>query len=74
MKITEPSRKIDVVHRTDVLVVGAGPGGLAAALAAARAGALPGIVTRGPLRPTGLGVNLRSGPKQWVPLFQNRSR
>ena len=38
MQITEPSRQIDVVHRTDVLVVGAGPGGLAAALAAARAG------------------------------------
>jgi len=38
MKITEPSRQIDVIHRTDVLVVGAGPGGLAAALAAARAG------------------------------------
>ena len=38
MKITEPSREIDVVHQTDVLVVGSGPGGLAAALGAARAG------------------------------------
>ncbi|MEX0350487.1 MAG: FAD-dependent oxidoreductase [Paracoccaceae bacterium] len=37
--ITEPSREIPVVHRTEVLVVGSGPGGLAAALAAARAGA-----------------------------------
>ena len=31
--ITEPAREIPVVHRTDVLVVGSGPGGLAAALA-----------------------------------------
>jgi len=37
--ITEPARELEVVHRTGVLVVGAGPSGLAAALAAARAGA-----------------------------------
>ncbi len=36
--ITEPARQVDVIHETDVLVVGSGPGGLAAALAAARAG------------------------------------
>jgi hypothetical protein len=46
MKITEPSRQIEVVHRTDVLVVGAGPGGLAAALAAARAGVEVTLVER----------------------------
>jgi len=46
MQITEPSRQIDVVHRTDVLVVGAGPGGLAAALAAARAGVDVTLVER----------------------------
>lgn len=37
--ITEPARTIDVVHETDVLVVGSGPGGLGAAIGAARAGA-----------------------------------
>ncbi len=38
MKIREPSREVDVIHETDVLVVGSGPGGLAAAIGAARAG------------------------------------
>lgn len=37
--ILEPSVKVDVMDRADVLVVGAGPAGVAAAIAAARAGA-----------------------------------
>ena len=36
--IQEPARQTSVVHETDVRVVGSGPGGLAAALAAARCG------------------------------------
>lgn len=37
-RIVEPAREIDVIHRTEVLVIGSGPGGLAAAVAAARTG------------------------------------
>lgn len=44
--ITEPARQIDVIHHTDVLVVGSGPGGLAAALAAARTGVEVTLVER----------------------------
>jgi len=36
--ITEPAREIDVILETDLLVVGSGPGGLAAAIGAARTG------------------------------------
>ncbi|MCG6857667.1 MAG: FAD-dependent oxidoreductase, partial [Salaquimonas sp.] len=45
-RIIEPAREIDVIHKTDVLVVGSGPGGLAAAIAAARAGAEVTLVER----------------------------
>ena len=38
MHIEEPAKTLPVIHQTDVLVVGSGPGGLAAAIAAARCG------------------------------------
>jgi ribulose 1,5-bisphosphate synthetase/thiazole synthase len=44
--IVEPARSLDVILETDVLVVGSGPGGLAAALAAARAGARTALIDR----------------------------
>jgi thioredoxin reductase len=37
--ITEPARQTPVLAQVDVLVVGSGPGGLSAAIGAARAGA-----------------------------------
>lgn len=44
--IAEPARKKQVIAKTDVLVVGSGPGGLAAALAAARTGVSVILVER----------------------------
>lgn len=45
-QIEEPSRTVPVMAQTDVLVVGSGPGGLAAALAAAREGVETMLVER----------------------------
>ncbi len=45
-QIQEPSRTIPVMAETDVLVVGSGPGGLAAALSAAREGVNTMLVER----------------------------
>jgi NADPH-dependent 2,4-dienoyl-CoA reductase/sulfur reductase-like enzyme len=38
-RVTEPTREVPIYHKCDVLVVGGGPAGTAAALAAARTGA-----------------------------------
>src|ERR1700722_9734504 len=45
-KIAEAARSVDVILETDVLVVGSGPGGLAAALASARAGVRTALIDR----------------------------
>src|SRR6202453_1320330 len=45
-QINEPARAIDVVAETEVLVVGSGPAGLAAAIASARAGARTTLIDR----------------------------
>jgi len=46
MKISEPAQQTEVIHQTDVLVVGSGPGGLAAAIAAARTGVSVSLLER----------------------------
>ena len=42
----QPQRELPVLHQTDVLVVGGGPAGVAAAIAAKRAGAEVTLVER----------------------------
>lgn len=45
-KVIQPERSLPILHETDVLVVGGGPAGFAAAVAAARAGAKTTITER----------------------------
>jgi ribulose 1,5-bisphosphate synthetase/thiazole synthase len=45
-KVIQPERPLGIMHETDVLVVGGGPAGFAAAVAAAKAGAKTALVER----------------------------
>ena len=45
-KVYEPAKELPVFHETDVVVVGGGPAGFAAALSAARAGSKVALVER----------------------------
>lgn len=45
-KVIQPQRELPILHKTDVLVVGGGPAGVAAAIAAKRAGVNVALVER----------------------------
>ena len=61
-KVREDAREVDVYHRCDVVVVGGGPAGCAAAWAAAKAGADVTLVERYNC----LGGLSTGGPVMWI--------
>ncbi len=62
--VKEPSREIQVMRKVDVVVVGGGPGGFGAAVAAARNGAETLLVERYGF----LGGMLTGGLVSWIPI------
>ena len=73
-EVWEPAKRLPVFHKTDVVVVGGGPAGFAAAVAAARAGSKVALVERygslGGLFSNGmvlivLCTSQKTGPKSW---------
>ena len=70
--ITEPTRQIPVVAQADVIVAGGGPGGLPAAIAAARHGAKVLLIERygfmGGLATAWTSIRLPN-PSAYLPVF-----
>lgn len=64
--VKEPSREIPVMRKVDVVVVGGGPGGFGAAIAAARNGAETLLVERYGF----LGGMLTGGLVIWIPIYK----
>ena len=66
--ITEPAREIEVIRETDVLVIGGGPAGIGASVAAARMGAKVVLVERYGC----LGGLATGGLVVWIPASARR--
>jgi len=64
--VKEPSREIPVMRKVDVVVVGGGPGGFGAAIAAARNGAETLLVERYGF----LGGMVTGGLVIWIPIYK----
>ena len=72
-QIAEAARTTDVVHETDLLVVGSGPGGLTAAPAAARAGARTTLLDRNGCLGGNITPATASRPRSATPAWSSRS-